>query len=168
MTCQTVRSGMRVNLLLLSLVYTACWAVDWPCSAMWSDQSFNCDITDHTSSSPGEGIIALVPIYTASSATFQVTIYGTHKVFRPATRGCVAHDPPSAILCFPSKKSAFHRLAGLDGTRAEGELPVYPGYNSIGLNPSCLSNTVLVHSHTPPISPRPDSLLPFCVTGVGW
>jgi hypothetical protein len=32
----------------------------------------------------------------------------THKLRLPAIRGCVAHDPPSTTLCFPSKKSAVY------------------------------------------------------------
>src|SRR4029434_1129158 len=74
--------------------------------------------------------------------------------------GCVAHDPPSTTLCFPSKKSA-----------------VYPGYSAMGSNPSHDSSTLLVHSHTPPSSawpagrPRPAAPRPFPrpypVTGIG-
>ena len=36
----------------------------------------------------------------------EVECRGTYKVFLPAIRGCVAHEPPSAMLCLPSKKSA--------------------------------------------------------------
>lgn len=31
----------------------------------------------------------------------------TYNVVRPAIRGCVAHEPPKTMLCFPSKKSAI-------------------------------------------------------------
>ena len=74
----------------------------------------------------------------------------THKLLLPAILGCVAHDPPSTILCFSSKKSA-----------------VYPGYSGMASKPSQGRSTVLVHSHTPPISAWPASLLPREVMGTG-
>lgn len=99
-------------ILLLNLICTSCSA---QCSAMWSEnQSGDCDITNHTSSCPGKRVIALIPVHTTKLAAFKMTVFGTHKVFRPAIRGCVAQDPPSTILCLPSKKSAFSKLAVLD------------------------------------------------------
>lgn len=94
----------------------------------------------------------------------------THKLFLPAILGCVAHDPPSTTLCFPSKKSATQ--ISLPSQKSimgyiQSYSPVYPGYNSISLNPSCLSSTELVHSHTPPISPCPANLSPYAVTATG-
>ena len=74
----------------------------------------------------------------------------THKLLLPAILGCVAHDPPSTILCFSSKKSA-----------------VYPGYSGMASKPSQGRSTVLVHSHTPPISAWPASVLPREVMGTG-
>lgn len=68
------------------------------------------DIAHNTSTSPDIRIIALIPVHAAimsvCSASLLISHGSTHKVLRPARRGCVAHDPPSVMLCFPSKKSA--------------------------------------------------------------
>lgn len=78
--------------------------------------------------------------------------------------------PSEHNIMFPVKEisythisicSPFHTAAGNQNS------PVYAGYNSISSNPSCLSSTELVHSHTPPISPCPASLSPFAVTATG-
>lgn len=112
-TCFYVSVNLRANLLLLNLICTSSWAADWQRFGMRSEiQSYN--ITNHTSSCPGKGVITLVPVHTTPSATFKMTVFETHKVFRPAMRGCVAHDPPSITLCLPSKKSAFRTLARLN------------------------------------------------------
>lgn len=73
-------------------------------------------------------VVALVPINARFVSEFSLQVTrNTHNVLRPAMRLCVAHDPPSTILCLPSKKSA-----------------VYPGYSGMAEKPSCFSRTVLV------------------------
>lgn len=114
-TCFYVFINLWANFPVLNLICTTSWAADWQCSGKWSEiQSCDCDITNHSSSCPGKGVIALVPVHTTPSATFKMTGFETHKVFRPAIRECVAHDPPSITLCLPSKKSAFRTLARPD------------------------------------------------------
>lgn len=84
-------------------------------------------------------------------------------------RGCVAHEPPSTMLCFSSKKSAIPvrtRQPVQEGTRPRNS-PVYPGYSDIGSNPSHRLSGELVHSHTPPMPACPASRSPWWVTGTG-
>lgn len=76
------------------------------------DTAYALGITHYTGTRPRERIVALVPVDAASVSAFSRSSsarsagVSTHKVLRPAMRGCVAQDPPSTTLCFPSKKSA--------------------------------------------------------------
>lgn len=70
------------------------------------------DISHEPGSHPRKQIIALVPVNAGSKSQHiknRVILQlssDTYNDFRPAIRGCVAHDPPRTILCFSSKKSA--------------------------------------------------------------
>lgn len=66
------------------------------------------DIAHQSCPYPGIGVVMLVPIHTAqvSDRSGLQALKETYKVALPATRGCVAQEPPCMILCFPSKKSA--------------------------------------------------------------
>lgn len=80
--------------------------------------------------------------------------------------------PTKHNIMFPIKKVRYPQISNYPPPhpttphRTQNS-PVYPGYNSISLNPSCLSSTELVHSHTPPISPCPANLSPSAVTATG-
>jgi len=59
---------------------------------------------------PSVRIVALIPI-DADRLCYQLNRHprpgdGTYNDLRPAIRGMVAQEPPSTMLCFPSKKSA--------------------------------------------------------------
>jgi hypothetical protein len=67
------------------------------------------EVFNQPSTSPSIQVVALVPVDTKTSEFVTKHVFmatGTYKVFRPAMRGCVAHEPPKIMLCFPSKKSA--------------------------------------------------------------
>lgn len=78
-------------------------------------------IPHQTCSSPGIGIVVLVPVDTVQLANDRTEyIFETYNVDRPAILGSVAQEPPRTMLCFPSKKSAMITLAAyrqLEGGR---------------------------------------------------
>jgi len=69
------------------------------------------EITNQSGAYPSVRIVSLVPVDTVCSPLALLIRQDpsgkkTYKLFLPAIRGCVAHDPPSTMLCFSSKKSA--------------------------------------------------------------
>lgn len=69
-------------------------------------------ITDEAGANPGVQVVTLVPVDTTLVSPHPFRSHTkdlncTYKDLRPAMRGCVAHEPPSTILCFSSKKSAI-------------------------------------------------------------
>ena len=70
-------------------------------------------VPHQSSSSPGIRVITLIPVDTNFGKPLEIrkrragTVMA-YKVFLPAIRGCVAQEPPSTMLCFPSKKSAAY------------------------------------------------------------
>ena len=98
------------------------------------------EVFDETRSSPRVRIVPLIPIHAGVKSVITRDIdlclgHVTHNVFFPAILGWVAHDPPSATLCFPSKKSANNRFSchptqvawRHDSRRNKGNPPVYAG-----------------------------------------
>jgi hypothetical protein len=72
-------------------------------------------VTDQPRSGPCIWVVALVPVdalrqgWLVKSDAASPLRGGegrTYKDFRPATRVCVAQEPPRTTLCLPSKKSA--------------------------------------------------------------
>ena len=86
-------------------------------------------IPHQTGSSPGIGIIVLIPVHTVQSANDRSRyIQETYNEDRPAILGSVAQEPPRTILCFPSKKSAMILLAAyrlLEGVSLTGIAGIY-------------------------------------------
>ena len=96
-----------------------------------------------------------------------------------ARRGIVAYDPPiyqenenanisaSYVATYHNLVMGIKEVGGIpenDCQRPEterlGAPKTYPGYSLDWMNPSCFSNTVDVHSHTPPLWPLPSSFGP--------
>ena len=64
-------------------------------------------ITNYSCTPPNKRVVALVPVHTdCISGRCGTRSMDTYKLLLPAIRGCVAQEPPSTMLCFPSKKSA--------------------------------------------------------------
>jgi hypothetical protein len=81
------------------------------------------EIGNNAGSRPHIRVVALVPVGAKHVSAILFVMYGcTDKVFRPARRGCVAHDPPKVMLCFPSKKSAGYISQVCNGS--DSDIPV--------------------------------------------
>lgn len=128
------------------------------------------EITNKACTRPNIWVIALIPIDAERFVSYisGACIAWLTKSFDPQYEGgSPKTHQGQCCACHQRSPLSWISLYGRE-SRDLCILPVYSGYNGIGSNPSCFSNTELVHSQTPPISPCPESRLPFWVTGVGW
>ena len=128
-------------------------------------------ILDQAAARARERVVALVPIDTGRGVSkrelprwccFDDSQCLTSRNSRMSSPRAAQHDIMLAVV------EVIYFLSVSDHISLIGvNSPLYAGYSFIGLKPSGLSKTELVHSHRPPMSLSPASLLPFCVTGIG-